>query len=361
MKEINEKFSLRSLRFWTLQGTLWTWYFLVLLFMIVIPRDLPFIPDLTHLLCEATLGMLLSIAIWLAFTRIREGSAVTQVMLGALAVGIAAGIWTEFKWVTFVYFHHGIWELPNPRSFGEWYIASFAVMTSVMVLYYTSYYYLMMITEREMRLIALTTSKEAEIKMLRYQLNPHFMINTMNAISTLILKQDNKTAMSMVDKLSDFLSYSLDSSPEDKVELNSEIAHLEQFVGIERTRFSDRLSYRAVINDDVGRAMIPSMLLQPLVENAIKYAVNPREDGGKIFVQAYKENNDLHIIVSDDGPGLQNDDSIPHGRGVGLRNTQDRLEAIYGDRHTLKLRDNVPTGFIVSITIPCETLSSESS
>jgi sensor histidine kinase YesM len=234
-------------------------------------------------------------------------------------------------------------------------------MTSVMVLYYTSYYYLMMVTEREMRLMALATSKEAEIKMLRYQLNPHFMINTMNAISTLILKQDNKTAMGMVDKLSDFLSYSLDSSPEDKVELHSEIAHLEQFVGIEKTRFSDRLSYQSVIDEEVSRAVIPSMLLQPLVENAIKYAINPREDGGTIFVQAYKDAGKLHIIVSDDGPGLQSDDdTVPHGRGVGLRNTQDRLKAIYGDHYSLKLRDNVPTGFIVSIIIPCEILRPES-
>jgi len=332
---------------------MWSWYFIVLLVAIVLPRERMFVKGLMHLCLESLAGFGLSFLLWLIFEHSQKLSQGQRLLRCACFVVMAAAVWTEFKWITFSYIVHNVWLIPSLRSFGEWFLFSFSVMSSCLVFYYSIHYHLLLITEREKHLLARAQTQEAQLKMLRYQLNPHFMLNTMNAISTLILKNENNTAVEMVDRLSDFLSYSLDGNPDDKVELAAEIEHLEQFVGIEKARFSDRLHYECHLKPSAKVALVPSMLLQPLVENSIKYAVSARESGGHIRVSAEQIKDRLKIVVKDDGESSEGKNL--EGRGVGLSNTKERLKTLYGDSYELNFSQTQSSGVTLSILIPYET------
>jgi anti-sigma regulatory factor (Ser/Thr protein kinase) len=169
--------------------------------------------------------------------------------------------------------------------------------------------------------------------MLRYQLNPHFLFNTLNAISTLILDKDTQLANSMVMKLSRFLRYSLDNDPMQQVTVAEELESLQLYLDIEKVRFGDRLTLHFNVTPDAQDALMPSLLLQPLVENSIKYAVSQSISGGSIAVSAAVSDGCLQLSVADDGPGLDlRHGRLPKGGGVGLANTRERLSQVYGDR-----------------------------
>ncbi|PCK08609.1 MAG: hypothetical protein COA42_08375 [Alteromonadaceae bacterium] len=344
-------------RFWVLQIALWTWYFLIVLVSLVVARGAEkFYLGVLHLLSETVSGLLLAVLLWVVFNRIKTDSVIKQATTSFVTVAITAGLWTEYKWVTFRWAMDRVIQLPTVKEFGEWYLFSLSVMSVCLMIYYGVHYHLLLVAEREKHLISQAQSKEAQLKMLRYQLNPHFMLNTMNAISTLILKRDNETAFDMVEKLSEFLSYSLDRDIEEKVTLESEIHALEQFIGIERTRFSDRLRFFVRMDKDVKDALIPSMLLQPLVENSIKYAISRSEFGGSINVSAKSIDNILIIRVTDYGAAANQSEDAEYrqSRGVGLSNTRERLDTHYGDKGRLEFLYNRPAGVTVLIQIPCE-------
>ena len=166
--------------------------------------------------------------------------------------------------------------------------------------------------------------------MLRYQLNPHFLFNTLNAISTLVLINEADTANKMLSRLSDFLRYSLYKDPINKVPLQQEIYAANLYLEIEKVRFSERLTIDIDIAENTSQALVPSLILQPLVENAIKYAVASQTCGGTINIKASKFGHDLLIEVADNGPGMPIDDGLPKDSGgVGLVNTRERLAALY--------------------------------
>ena len=141
--------------------------------------------------------------------------------------------------------------------------------------------------------------------MLRYQLNPHFLFNTLNAISTLILDNENRTANQAVMRLSEFLRYTLDQDPMKKVTLRQEIEAMNLYLTTEKLRFGERLRLEFAVEERALEALVPSLLLQPLIENAVKYAVSPSERGGTIRVEGRARGSMLELAVSDDGPGTQ--------------------------------------------------------
>jgi two-component system LytT family sensor kinase len=153
-------------------------------------------------------------------------------------------------------------------------------------LYFGIKYYLLSQEEKQRYLKAVSMAHEAQLKMLRYQLNPHFLFNTLNAISTLILDKDTQLANSMVMKLSRFLRYSLDNDPMQQVTVAEEIESLQLYLDIEKVRFGERLTLHFSVTPDAQDALMPSLLLQPLVENSIKYAVSQSISGGSIAVSA---------------------------------------------------------------------------
>jgi len=195
---------------------------------------------------------------------------------------------------------------------------------------------------------------DAQLKMLHYQINPHFLFNTLNAISTLVLERRNEQAENMLLRLAGFLRYSLDRQPTELAELSAELEAQRKYLEIEQTRFDDKLKVRFYIEPGLERARLPSLILQPILENAIKYAITPRAEGGSIDLSAYREGDRLCIRIEDDGPGLPAENAPRRRRGVGLANARERLELIYGDRAGLVASNRDPTGCRVDIWLPLE-------
>jgi two-component system, LytTR family, sensor kinase len=215
--------------------------------------------------------------------------------------------------------------------------------------------------ERESALRANAMAHEAQLKMLRYQLNPHFLFNTLNAISTLVMDNQNATANRMVGGLSAFLRHSLDSDPMQRVSLDEELEALARYLGIEQLRFGERLRVVIDVSPEASRALVPSLILQPLIENCIKYAISKRIEGGTIAVRAHVQNDSLHIRVEDDGPGLPQDCN-GNGNGVGLANTRERLKVLYGDRQRVNVNSRQGgsdgcSGVEVALILPYEPRS----
>ncbi len=209
-------------------------------------------------------------------------------------------------------------------------------------LYFGFKYYESLQAQREAALKAAALAQEAQLKMLRYQLNPHFLFNTLNAISTLILDNETRKANNAVSRLSEFLRYTLDQDPMNKVTLRQEIDALNLYLNTERLRFGERLRLEFAIEEDALDALVPSLLLQPLIENAVKYSIAPREDGGAIRIEGRARGPMLEVSVIDDGPGVNNAAQILEGRGVGIRNTRERLAVLYGERHRFAVLNASP-------------------
>ncbi|MGH8179142.1 MAG: sensor histidine kinase [Steroidobacter sp.] len=232
-------------------------------------------------------------------------------------------------------------------------ISAMYIMTCWVGLYFGFRYYESMQLQREAVLRSSALAQEAQLKMLRYQLNPHFLFNTLNAISTLILDNRNSTANSAVTGLSEFLRYTLDQDPMKKVTVAQEVEALNLYLNIEKMRFGERLSIGFFIDDAASTVLMPSLLLQPLIENAIKYAVSPRERGGVIRIAAHVTGGMLQLEVADDGPGMIDATRLVNGRGVGVRNTRERLQVLYSERGNVAVTNTEP-GLRVALTFPAE-------
>lgn len=191
------------------------------------------------------------------------------------------------------------------------------------------------------------------LAMLRYQINPHFLFNTLNSISTLVLLKQTEPANAMLSKLSAFLRYTLVNEPTAEVTLEQEVETLKLYLEIEKMRFEDRLRVRFDVDPRVAQARLPSLLLQPLIENAIKYAVTPSEEGADIILTAHLVGQNVRIVVSDSGGGLNPDMSVPTtSTGVGLANIRDRLAQAYGEAASFDARHASGGGFTVTIEMP---------
>jgi signal transduction histidine kinase len=223
--------------------------------------------------------------------------------------------------------------------------------------YFGINYYLTLRNETERALVSARLADQAQLKMLRYQLNPHFLFNTLNAISTLVLERDGKNANDMLTRLSAFLRYSLDSDPLQKTTLAEELRALQLYLDIEKTRFGERLKVDLDVDPDVREALVPSLILQPAIENALKYAIARMEEGGRIVISAKKEGDMLRLEVADNGPNapLRPETLLAGKTGVGLVNMRDRLAHLYGQRQTFRISRADPKGLKVSLKLPFET------
>jgi hypothetical protein len=232
-------------------------------------------------------------------------------------------------------------------------ISGLYLMSCWVGLYFAARYYESTQQQREASLRASALAQQAQLKMLRYQLNPHFLFNTLNAISTLILDNRNPVANSAITGLSEFLRYTLDQDPMKKVTVAQEIEALNLYLDIEKMRFGARLIIEFAIDESAQDALMPSLLLQPLIENAIKYAVAPREEGGRIAIAGRVYGGMLHLSIADDGPGMIDSKRLTNGLGVGLRNTRERLEVLYGSRANVEVTNSHP-GLRVALFFPAE-------
>src|SRR5215467_5173219 len=191
---------------------------------------------------------------------------------------------------------------------------------------------------------------EAQLQSLQRQLHPHFLFNTLNTISGLI-RSDPDGADQMIDRLGDLLRMTLHKSGIQEVPLKEELEVLQKYVEIEQTRFGSRLNVEMQIQPEVLDAQVPSLLLQPLVENAIRHGIAPNARPGWIGIDAAREDDELVLQIRDSGDGLPPERLMALNRGVGLDNTRSRLEHLYHARYTFTF-SNLERGFCVTIRIP---------
>lgn len=208
--------------------------------------------------------------------------------------------------------------------------------------------------ERELRTSRLEAQlARARLDALRMQLNPHFLFNALNAVSAQVRAGRGAVATSMLSGLGDLLRYVLDSEEDALVPLRQEMSILERYVEIERIRFSDRLTVELELPDELGEARVPSLLLQPLVENAVRHGISPREGPGRIEVSVARHGDRLSLTVRDDGVGIDGADG-PRS-GVGLANTRARLEGLFGTDYRLEMGRGGDGGTEVRIELPFRT------
>ena len=194
---------------------------------------------------------------------------------------------------------------------------------------------------------------QARLQVLEMELQPHFLFNTLNTVSALVHK-DPDTAERMIARLGDLLRLTLHNSGQQEVTLQEELELLARYLEIEQTRFRDRLRVRLNVEADTLSARVPRLLLQPIVENAIRHGIARRSSAGCVEVQAERTAASLRIRISDDGPGL-----APHDRGregIGLSNTRARLQQLYPDRHRFQLAEQPSGGVAVLLELPYHTV-----
>jgi signal transduction histidine kinase len=193
----------------------------------------------------------------------------------------------------------------------------------------------------------------AQLQALKMQLHPHFLFNTLHSISALLHK-DAEAARKMITRLGDFLRLTLENSGSQEVTLRQEMEFLSCYLEIERIRFQDRLVTRMNVAQHTLDAKVPNLILQPIVENAIRHGIAPRSTQGLIEIEAKQRNGTLRIQVRDNGPGLSLHRTSENlfKKGLGLANTETRLEQLYGTAHTFNLSNNPNGGLIVTLEIP---------
>ncbi len=356
---LSEIYQNRNYQFWILQLLGWSGW--VTLFAL---RDAywgqPY-ERMLLLVIDATAGLILTSGLRYIYRAVWEWPVYHRIITVVVASYVMAAIWQPIKnFSQFYYFQD--FELVTAYGYLGYFSGiigySYFLMLGWSGLYFALKFYRMLQSEIERSIRAESLAHESQLRMLRYQLNPHFLFNTLNAISTLILSRETDSANQMLGKLSHFLRYSLDKDPMEQVDLEHEVNTMKLYLEIEQVRFDERLKVDLSIEDSVKGALVPSMILQPLVENSIKYAVAAREDGGTIAISASKQGQQLMLVIMDDGPGIASDNGeIPEMKGVGIANTRDRLQQLYGSKHSLHFGDAEPHGLKIEIRIPFETRS----
>jgi sensor histidine kinase YesM len=197
---------------------------------------------------------------------------------------------------------------------------------------------------------------QAQLQALKMQLHPHFLFNTLNSIAALLHK-DVEAADKMIARLGDFLRLTLENSGAQEVTLKEELEFLRCYLEIERIRFQDRLTAHLEIDPQALDAQVPNLILQPIVENAIRHGIAPRSAPGRIDIRARRLNGLLQVQVKDNGPGLPAAEGLRKSskQGLGLVNTRARLQQLYGSAHRFELANAPEGGLIVTVEIPLET------
>src|SRR5689334_22179415 len=338
--------------FWILQSIGWVGYFFL--------RSLSGFANsmgwmfLVHTLLLTATGYSLTLLMASLYRRLIRMSPIWTLVLSLAAVALASGSFSVIETWSVATFLKPAFKPVGVEYFGA-ILLNFSLLAAWTALYYGINYFLLLENEIRQREKLEGQASTAQLAMLRYQLNPHFLFNTLNSISTLVLLKQTERANAMLARLSSFLRYTLVNEPAGKVTLAQEVETLKLYLEIEKMRFEDRLRPHFKIESETIGARLPSLLLQPLIENAIKYAVTPAENGADIWLTAIREGQAVRIEVADNGNGHGAELAASPWTGVGLANIRDRLSQAYGGAHRFETKDNERGGFSVIVEIPFET------
>ena len=351
--------------FWSLQLFGWTGISLLTYLSLSVPYDQYELAYLAHNISQSVVGLVLSIPLRPIFRTVWNWAFLPRMVVVLGAAILVALAWAALRLTLFMLMtgERGLWP-----DFGGWLFPSMFVFFTWAALYHGIKYYQMLQREREalLRIESLqrqeafklaqveADARNAQLALLRYQLNPHFLFNTLNSVNALVSKGDAGKATKMINKLSEFFRHSLRAEPETEVTVAEEVATTELYLDIEKTRFADRLTVEIHIAESAKSRLVPSMILQPLVENALKHAIGVSENGGQIRILASEaDSGALQLRVEDSGPegsDLQADQRPP-GASVGLDNTRARLHAFYGDGGRLKIEKADIGGYSVLVEV----------
>jgi signal transduction histidine kinase len=310
-------FADKNRAFWVLQSAGWSGYFL-LRTLSGIANAVPAMFVVHTLLLTAT-GYSLTLLLASLYRRLILMRAIYTVILSLIAVGLASATFSVIEtW------SHATFVRPGASPVGVQLLGpillNFALLAAWSALYYGINYYLLLEEEIDQRTRLESQASSAQLAMLRYQLNPHFLFNTLNSISTLVLLKQTERANAMLARLSSFLRYTLANEPTAQVTLAQEVETLKLYLEIEKMRFEERLRPHFRIEAATIGSRLPSLLLQPLIENAIKYAVTPSETGADIWLTAIPVGDMVRIEVADNGAGGQ--DALVATQSTGRRSRE---------------------------------------
>ena len=343
----------RNVLFWSLHAAGWAAYGISQQVGALTYHDKP--STYSHVFVNSAIaGFLLTIPLRYIYRRLwgrRPRDMIVGVLIACYVTALILRLVINYS---YKYYVDPNWEAHSLHEAFGGVLSSTYLVLCWSVLYFGIKFYESQRKQEEAMLKAVALAQEAQLKMLRYQLNPHFLFNTLNAISTLILDNQNRKANQAVTRLSEFLRYTLDQDPMKKVTLRQELEALELYLGTERLRFGERLRLEYAVDESALTALVPSLLLQPLLENSLKYAVSSREEGGLVRIEGRTHEGWLELAVIDDGPGLREGTPASERRGVGLRNTRERLAVLYGENCRFSVANCHP-GLRVDMGLPLET------
>ena len=346
-------FENKNLAFWRLQAAGWTGY--LLLRSVSAISNGPTFQGIVPVVITAIVGYCLTLLLSVLYGYYRSFARLPEIALTLLTLGAASVIYAFIDAFSFSFIRLAAPGVDFTLLTGTLFL-DFTVLAGWTALYFAINYYIIVEEQTDQLALLESQASSAQLAMLRYQLNPHFLFNTLNSISTLVLLKQTERANAMLSRLASFLRYTLANEPTANVTLAQEVETLKLYLEIEKMRFEERLRPRFEIDPAAERARLPSLLLQPLVENAIKYAVTPQEEGAEIAVTARLDGDRVRIGVSDTGPGLREGPKLPSlSTGVGLANIRERLAQAYGPDHRFEIRAMPMGGFGVEVEFPFQT------
>jgi signal transduction histidine kinase len=281
------------------------------------------------------------------FTRGRIAAAIAAHVCAFALIGLLAETWFAMLQVVF-----NPWAYPQQPTFLDAWRTSLPYQVLPYLIVYALILGIMFIGDARERTARLNEQlAKAQLAALRRQLEPHFMFNTLNSIAGMVREQRNDAAVDMIVGLSEFLRRATEDSHRPQVTLAEEVEYLQRYVDIQKVRFGERLQVSVDIPEKILRAQVPNLLLQPLVENAIKHGIAQRVVGGTVRISGTGDNGTLRLSVSNDGPNIATDIGTTQS-GVGLANLRTRLRILHGNDSELELRRATSGAAEVVVTLP---------
>lgn len=364
-------------QYWTLQIAGWTAMGLLSYLSLTLWYNPGQLAPVLHTILQSILGIFVSHPLRWVASWVWDKSMFLRILVNAGAVAIASLVWTMLRLYSFTWLTGE--EIPL-SDWGGWMFASVIVFGAWTFCYHALKYYRHWIYEHQLAVEAQNTAlranevaqretlrrleaeklfQETQLRMLKYQLNPHFLFNALNSVSSLVQKGEASAATDMLARIGDFLRMTLDHSDEIRHTLKDELEALDLYLGIEKVRFRDRLQTRFEVEDGALQFEVPSLLLQPIFENSIKFGVSRTLAPTTISLHARIEEGWLWLKIHNDGSNESRNAGSQLARdsqGIGLLNVKQRLESAFGEDFRFEAGPDEAHGFCVEIAFPARTL-----
>lgn len=343
---------------WATECLFWTGFCLASFVSLSLFYGQPNFFTFADLAFEAITGTLFTRPILWSAPRMRTLTLIQRIGVLLILVVICSQLWNLVRMVSFPYFFPGayIWN-----QFGGWAFSAILIFSAWTALFYSMRAYKLAAAQRELanlehlrRLEAEQLSSTAQLKMLRYQINPHFIFNTLNSINALVATNRNQDARRMIEGFSGLLRRTLEREPQLIVPLAEELDTVRRFLEVERMRFGERLEFEIISDPDLADTPLPSLILQPIAENAVRHGVEAQATPCRITICATRKGKLMEISVTDTGPGIQVHATGSQHSGIGLDNIRARLQSVYHAAASLALSPYQPSGTQATILIPTE-------